>query len=156
MFQGFTRPAPKITCHCEKTSGIVVPGLRTVTNLYNYILWYFSSSVILTCEIIYVYIYFVLTRCIKAALLPNPVMSWVTEPSKDIRNPRFSEKFRIVIPKHVLLTKTLQVNIWCLLDNRQEEIYVSTRLPFLQDFTLSLIDTQFDSPFHFLLYILSV
>lgn len=51
-------------------------------------------------------------------------MSWVTEPSKDIKNPKFSEKFRIAIPKQLLLTKTLQVNIWCL-DHRQEEIYVS-------------------------------
>lgn len=69
-------------------------------------------------------------RCIKAALLPNPSMSWVTEPSKDIRNPKFSEKFRIGIPKQLLLTKTLQVNIWCLQDSL-EECYVSILLRYL-------------------------
>lgn len=59
--------------------------------------------------------------CIKAALLPNPEASWETAPSNDIKNPRFSEVFRITIPEKKLFTKTLQVNIWCLQQNRQDE-----------------------------------
>ncbi|XP_053398838.1 protein KIBRA-like isoform X2 [Mercenaria mercenaria] len=61
--------------------------------------------------------------CIKAALLPNPDMSWVTEPSSDLKNPKFSELFRISIPQRILFTKTLQVNIWCLQDNRPDECF---------------------------------
>ena len=68
--------------------------------------------------------YFIFPRCIKAALLPNPEISWVTRPSADLENPRFSEVFRIPIPQRTLFTKTLQVNIWCLQERRPDECYV--------------------------------
>lgn len=61
--------------------------------------------------------------CIKAALLPNPDMSWVTAPSSDLKNPKFSELFRISIPQRILFTKTLQVNIWCLQENHPDECF---------------------------------
>ncbi|KAL4231016.1 regulation of hippo signaling [Mactra antiquata] len=61
--------------------------------------------------------------CIKAALLPNPETSWVTEPTADVKNPKFSQLFLISIPQRYLLTKTLQVNIFCLQNGRNDECY---------------------------------
>ncbi|KAK3580455.1 hypothetical protein CHS0354_035497, partial [Potamilus streckersoni] len=61
--------------------------------------------------------------CIKAALLPHPNSFWETQPSSDLRNPKFAEMFRVAIQERKLVNKTLQVNIWCLLLGQQDECY---------------------------------
>ncbi|KAH3834003.1 protein KIBRA-like isoform X2 [Dreissena polymorpha] len=61
--------------------------------------------------------------CIKAALLPSADNTWMTEPSTDLKNPRFSAVFSTKIPAKSLLTKTLQVMIWCLQDGRPDECF---------------------------------
>lgn len=49
---------------------------------------------------------------IKAALLPNMNASLETKFSTELENPKFSEVFRVPVPEHKLMNKTLQVNVW--------------------------------------------
>ncbi|WAQ99375.1 KIBRA-like protein [Mya arenaria] len=61
--------------------------------------------------------------CIKAALLPSPDHSWVTESKSDVKNPRFSDMFQMVINRNILLTKTLQVMVMCLQEGKPDECF---------------------------------
>ena len=65
-------------------------------------------------------------RCVKAALLPHLNASWETKPSGDLKNPKFAEVFRVAIPEHKLLAKTLQVNLWSQHDIMGEKCLVGT------------------------------
>ncbi|XP_033744026.1 protein WWC2-like isoform X2 [Pecten maximus] len=50
---------------------------------------------------------------IKAALLPhNMDLLWETQPSSDLKNPRFYQAFRAKVAESKLLNKTLQVHVW--------------------------------------------
>ncbi|XP_041357146.1 protein WWC2-like [Gigantopelta aegis] len=59
--------------------------------------------------------------CIKAALLPHMNISWTTKSSSDLCSPKFAEIYHVAIPENKLSSKTLQVNIWSLLDNHEDE-----------------------------------
>lgn len=50
---------------------------------------------------------------IKAALLPhNKELLWETQPSSDLKNPRFYQTFLAKVAESKLLNKTLQVHVW--------------------------------------------
>lgn len=58
---------------------------------------------------------------IRAALLPLMSTSWETKPSKELRNPKFGETFKVAILKNMLRAQTLQVNVWSFPDKKEPE-----------------------------------
>lgn len=61
---------------------------------------------------------------IKAALLPNTptiVSTCCTKAVRDLRKPTFGDSFPISVPLNKLYTKTLQINVWCIKEDSQEE-----------------------------------
>ncbi|XP_055893244.1 protein WWC2-like [Biomphalaria glabrata] len=59
--------------------------------------------------------------CIKAALLPSQNVFLKTKPLCDVKSPKFSEVFRVSIPEHSLYSKTLQVHVWSIGQEKKEE-----------------------------------
>ena len=52
-----------------------------------------------------------------------------TAPSPDVNSPVFAELFTVAVPEGKLSSKTLQVHVWCVLPNRQEECLVRKHSP---------------------------
>ncbi|XP_064608638.1 protein WWC2-like isoform X2 [Liolophura sinensis] len=61
--------------------------------------------------------------CIKAALLPQQqgCMSFQTEAIADLKTPKFAQVFRVAIPDYKLFAKTLQVNVWSVVQLKEQE-----------------------------------
>ena len=92
--------------------------------------------------------------CIKAALLPsisNVLCTFCTRAITDLTKPTFGETFRIAISKSKLLTKTLQVNIWALDREGQEECLGSAQVS-MADFKTSAASVKWYNvlSFHFM------
>ena len=71
---------------------------------------------------------FLFDRRIKASLLPNvaPVpMSYSTGVQQEVNMPVFNETFQVPIPETKLSYKTLQVQVWCVQEDGDEECLVS-------------------------------
>ena len=67
-------------------------------------------------------------RQIKVSLLPanvGPSTVYFTTESSDLTQPRFGNMFTVPMTEAVLVTKTLQIHVWCLLDSREEQCLVS-------------------------------
>ena len=89
------------------------------------------------------YLFVFAHRCIKAALLPSQTMCLETKPLAELKSPKFAEQFRVNIPEHKLLSKTLQVHVWSLSQANGEECLVSSAswLKVLSDIKLNLMET---------------
>lgn len=64
-------------------------------------------------------------RYLRAALLPNSLNSLCTSLFSDFKKPVFGDSFSISIPLNKIYTKTLQVNVLCVVNGQREEIIVS-------------------------------
>ncbi|GIX79810.1 protein kibra [Caerostris darwini] len=74
--------------------------------------------------------------CIKVALLPiscEELNTYTTSPLENLNKPTIGETFRFNIPLSKLCTKTLQVNIWTVSSNTEEECLGSSQVS-LADF----------------------
>ena len=69
-----------------------------------------------------------LSRRIKAALLPAhgpEPMSYSTGVQRNVNSPLFNEVFTVRIPESKLASKTLQVHVWSVTEDGEEECLVS-------------------------------
>lgn len=54
-------------------------------------------------------------------------MSFQTEAIADLKTPKFAQVFRVAIPDYKLFAKTLQVNVWSVVQLKEQECLVSKR-----------------------------
>ncbi|XP_059481986.1 protein kibra [Neocloeon triangulifer] len=82
--------------------------------------------------------------CIKVALLPSSSSSMsagCTKAVEDLKKPSCGENFPIPVPLSKLCAKTLQVNVWCIRQNCQEECVGSAQVS-MADYNPEMVSTK--------------